>query len=336
MTKSRFLHLILLLGLAVLLTACGGVPAESESEPEPQPDDLTPVTLYLTYQPDVQFSPFYVAVDRGYFTEQGLDVMLRHDDESTIARLVASGEAPFGVVSGEQVLLGRAQELPLVYVFEWYQRFPVAVASKTEAGIVEPSDLAGRSVGTPLLQGASYIGMEALLASAGLTDLDIQLEVTGYTQVETLATDRVEAVVIYAANEPVQLAAQGVDVNLIGVSDYADLVSNGLITSEEMVAENPDLVQALVTGFAQALEHTIDDPDDAFQAAQDHVEGLADPEIEATQREVLDRSIEFWHADRPGESDLASWQAMQVVLLDMGLLDGELALDSAFTNEFLP
>ena len=53
----------------------------------------------------------------------------------------------------------------------------------------DPSDLAGRTVGTPMLQGASYIGLEALLASAGLTDWDVELEVTGFTQVETLATE---------------------------------------------------------------------------------------------------------------------------------------------------
>ncbi|MEJ2150546.1 MAG: ABC transporter substrate-binding protein [Chloroflexota bacterium] len=333
--KSRSLHLTLFLGLAVLLTACGAAPPTA-SPSEPTPGDLTPVSLYLCFQPDVQFAPFYVAIDRGYFAQQGLDVTLLHDDESTIARLVASGEAPFGVVSGEQVLLGRAQELPLVYVFEWYQRFPVAVASKKDAGIVVPADLAGHSVGTPLLQGASYIGLEALLASAGLTDRDIELEVTGYTQVETLATDRVEAVVIYAANEPVQLAAQDIAVNLIQVSDYADLVSNGLIVNESLVAENPDLVRALVTAFSQALQYTLDNPDDAFQAAKNHVEGLSDPAVEATQREVLSRSIEFWRADRLGQSDLASWQTMQDVLLDMGLLDAGQDLEAAFTNEFLP
>jgi NitT/TauT family transport system substrate-binding protein len=335
MTKSRSLHLILLLGLAVLLAACGAAPP-AESESEPTPADLTPITLYLSFQPDVQFTPFYVAVDQGFFAQQGLDVTLLHDDESAIARLVASGEAPVGVVSGEQVLLGRAQELPLVYVFEWYQRYPVAIASKTDAGIVEPADLAGHSVGTPLLQGASYIGLEALLASADLTDRDIQLEVTGYTQVETLATDRVEAVVIYAANEPVQLAAQDIAVNLINVSDYADLVSNGLIVNEATIAENPDLVRKVVTAFSEALQYTLDNPDEAFQAAQNHVEGLSDPDVEATQREVLSRSIDFWRADRLGQSDLASWQAMQGVLLGMGLLESEQDLDPIFTNEFLP
>jgi NitT/TauT family transport system substrate-binding protein len=302
MTKSRFLHLILLLGLAVLLAACGAAPPAG-SESEPTPGELTPVTLYLSFQPDVQFAPFYVAVDRGFFAQQGLDVTLMHDDESAIARLVASGEAPIGVVSGEQVLLGRAQELPLVYVFEWYQRYPVAIASKKDADIFEPGDLAGHSVGTPLLSGASYIGLEAL---------------------------------IYAANEPVQLAAQDIAVNLIQVSDYADLVSNGLVTNETLIAENPDLVRAVVTAFSQALQYTLDNPDDAYQAAKNNVEGLSDPDVEATQHEVLSRSMDFWRASRLGQSDMASWQTMQGVLLDMGLLDAEQDLEQAFTNEFLP
>lgn len=313
--------------LPLMLAGCT-TPAEN--------DTLTDLTLYLAFRPDIQFTPFYVAIEEGYFAENGLNVTLEHASESEMVRLVGTGEAEFAIVSGEQVLLSRAQGVPVRYVFGWYQKFPVAIASKTALGIETPADLAGRSVGTPMMEGASYIGLEALLYSAGLTDEDIALEVTGFTQVETLITDRVEAVVIYASNEPVQLAAAGVDVNLIPVSDHAALVSNGLITSEMVIAEQPELVRAVVKALVDAITFTMENPDAAYEHAARHVEGLDDPAIRETMAAVLARSIELWRADRIGESTLARWQETQDVLLRAGLLAEESDLEAAFTNEFLP
>ena len=223
------------------------IPGTAEAMPAtaeipPAPAEAMPVRLLLTYIPNVQFAPFYVGIEQGFFANHGLDVTIEHKSESDVSKLVGTGEAEFGIVSGEQILLARAQDIPIVYTFAWYQKYPVAVASKKELEIVDPVDLAGHSVGTPVKEGASYIGLEALLASAGLTDADIDLQATGFTQVETLMTDRVDAVVVYVANEPIQLEAQGVDVNVINVSDYAKLISNGLIASQKTIDENPDLV----------------------------------------------------------------------------------------------
>ncbi len=329
---NRRLPILIALLAALALAAC-----TAPSTPAPQSTAaLTPITIYLTYQPDVQFAPFYVGIEKGFFKEQGLDVTLQHDAESTIARLVATGDAPFAVVSGEQVLLGRASDLPLVYVYRWYQKFPVAIASEVSQGIQTPADLKGHSVGTPMQEGASYIGLEALLASANLTDADINLQVTGFSQVETLVSGRVDAVVVYSTNEPVQLAAQGVDVNLLNVSDYADLVSNGIIASEQTVAQHPELVRAVDAAFSQALQYTIDHPDEAYTISQKYVEGLSDPSVAPTQQAVLARSIDVWRAARLGLSDLSSWQAMQDVLLRMGLLSAPLDLNKVFSNDFLP
>jgi NitT/TauT family transport system substrate-binding protein len=323
--------LVLLVIFALSMVACSGQPAAPGGE-------LTPVNIYLSYIPNVQFSPYYVGIEKGFFADNGLDVTIDHKPESESIKLAATDEetVTVAVVSGEQVLLAREQEIPVVYVFEWYERFPVAVASKAELGITDVAGLAGHSVGTPMQEGASYIGLEALLFSAGLTDADIDLQVTGYTQVETLVTDRVESVVVYIANEPIQLEAQGMDVNLLYVSDYADLVSNGFVVNESLIDEQPELVRQIAKAFSGALDYTINHPDEAFEVAQGYVEGLDDPAVAETQREVLARSISLWEADRLGETNLSSWESMQDVLLDMGLLSGELDLGAAFTNEFLP
>ncbi len=332
MRCSPLLKLILpVLLIALSVTACGG------AGPAAVPGQPVDVRLSLGYIPNVQFAPYYVGIDRGFFAAQGLNVTIEHRQETDGAKLVATGEIPFAVISGEQVLLGRQQGLPLVYVFEWFQHYPVGIASRQELGITTPADLAGHSVGTPVKEGASYIGLEALLASAGLTDADINLQTTGYAQVDTLASGTVDAVVIYVNNEPVQLEAQGIPINLIRVSDYTDLVSNGLVTSEQTLARNPALVRAMVVALAESLQYTIEHPDEAFEISKRFVEGLGgDPDTEAVQREILDRSIELWRADRVGLSNMASWEQMQAVLLDMGLLEQPLDLEEVFTNEFVP
>ncbi len=321
---------------ALAFSGCASSAAPPAAAPAEEPVELTAIRLSMGYIPDVQFTPYYVGIAQGFFAERGIDLTIEHRQETDGARLVATGEIKFAVLSGEQVLLARQNGLPLVYVFEWYQRFPVAIAAKASSGIETVEDLRGRSVGTPVKEGASYIGLEALLASAGMTDDDINLQTTGYAQVETLLTDRVDAVVVYVANEPVHLEAAGATLNIIPVADHADLVSNGLVTSEQVIAGEPELVRAMAAALAESIQYATDHPDEAFAISQQFVEGLSEPDTAERAREVLRRSTELWQGERLGYSERASWESMQHVLLLAGLLDEPLDLDAAFTNEFLP
>jgi NitT/TauT family transport system substrate-binding protein len=210
----------------------------------------------------------------------------------------------------------------------------VAVVSKTEAGISSPADLRGKKIGLPGLYGASYVGLRALLNSAGLAESDVTLDSIGFNQVEALATDQEDAIVGYVTNEPIQLEANGYDVTTIPVTDYVNLASNGIISNEKTLAENPELVRGFIQATLKGLRDTIADPDEAYQISQAYVDTLATAD-EATQKEILATSIALWQADQLGYSDPASWQNMQDVLLDMGLYATPLDLSKAFTNDFV-
>jgi NitT/TauT family transport system substrate-binding protein len=309
-----------------LLSACGSK----------TPGTLTHIRLPLGYIPNVQFAPLYVAVERGYFRDAGIDVEFDYSMENDITALVGADQVQFGIVSGEQVLLARAGGLPVVYVAAWYQQYPVSVVAKSgEGALGSPADLRGRTVGLPGLYGANYIGLRALLHAGGLGEADVTLESIGYTQVEALATDRVEAVSVYTANEPVQLRAQGYELNELRVADYVQLASNGLITNEQTIAGNPGLVRGMVAALLHGIADTIADPEAAYQVSLKYVEGL-DQADATVQQQVLTTSLELWRADRPGFSQPEAWTNMQTVLLDMGLLTAPLDVEQAYTNEFVP
>ena len=331
-------RIFLLSLLGMLVTACGASantgPAQSGAEVSGT-EALVHVKLPLGYIPNVQFAPLYVAIEKGYFKNAGIDVEFDYSFETDAVALVGADELQFAVVSGEQVLLARAQGLPVTYVAAWYQQYPVSVVSKVGQGILKPADLKGKRIGLPGLYGANYIGLEALLFSAGLSEKDVTLDSIGYNQVEALATDQEQAVSVYTTNEPVQLRAQGYDLNEIRVADQVQLASNGLITNEKTIAENPDLVRRMVKALLQGLADTIANPDEAYSMSKKHVPNLADAD-EVVQKEVLSRSIELWQADRLGFSNVQAWQNMQDTLLKMGLLKEPLDLEKAFTNDFVP
>lgn len=320
---------LLTLGMAFALSACASPQSTGEA------GALTHVKLPLGYIPNIQFAPLYVAVEKGYFKDAGIEVEFDYSFETDAVALVGANELQFAVVSGEQVLLARAQGLPVVYVAAWYQQYPVSVVSKAEQDIQVPADLKGKKIGLPGTYGANYIGLDALLFSAGLTEQDVTLDSIGYNQVEALATDREQAVSVYTANEPVQLQAQGYELNELRVADYVQLASNGLITNEETIAQNPDLVRRMAAAFLKGLQDTIAHPDEAYELSKRHVENLAQAD-EAVQKQVLARSIELWKAERAGLSDAQAWSNMHDLLLKMGLLSAPLEVSQAFTNEFVP
>jgi len=324
---------------AALLVACAGEDT-SISEPaivnstdpgEPVNEGLRTIRLPMGFIADPQYAPFYVAKELGYFADEGFDVEFDYSPETDGMALVGAGELPFAIVSGEQVILARAQELPVVYIFEWFQRFPIAVISKAATGIEKPADLAGREVGLPGFFGASYVGYAGLLAANGLSQDDVIASDIGFTQVETLLSDQVEAVVGYANNEPLQLANLGEEVNVIYVADSADLVANGIITNEETIAQQPELVEAFIRATLRGLKETIADPAAAFEISKKFVEGLDDSRLN-----VLEASVELWQAETLGQSELSSWQETQQALIDIGFLDAPLAdLEEIFSNDFV-
>ena len=295
------------------------------------------VNLPCGYVPNVQFAPLYVGLEKGFFSEENIDLTLDHSMETDVVALVGAGRLPFGICSGEQVLLGREQGLPLVYITNWYQNYPVGILALKESGIETMQDLKGKRVGIPMLSGASYIGLEAMLGLAGMKDSDIKLESVGYAQAELLVTGKIDAAVVYTINEPVQLRELGYETVLFSAADMTKMVGNGMVSNEKMIKENPDLVGRMVRAFVKSIRWTKENPEEAFEICKKYVDGLADAENPELQMQVLLATADYFDAGPLGYgfSDPEAWDNMADVMKTMGMYSGS-DTSAAYTNEFIP
>jgi len=301
--------------------------------PTPTPS-LREVTIAMGYIPNVQFAPFYVAVEKGYFAQEGLMPRFDYGMESDLFKLLGMGQLQFVVGSGDQVILARAQGLPVVYVANWYREFPVCVFSLKGRGLRTPRDLEGKTVGIPGFYGASYIGWKALVYASGLDESRVNLREIGYTQAASVSEGKVDAALGYIVNEPVQLRVAGKEVDVITVSSYFDLVSNGIVTNEKTIAEEPELVKGLVRAFLKGLRYTLEHPDEAFQISLRYIPEISE-ESKPIQKMVLEEAIKLWEGEPLGHSDPASWEATERFMRQTGLISVKVDVSRAFTNRFV-
>lgn len=333
----------LILAGAVALSGCAApaaplvvTPAVDQPAQVTTPAALTPVKIGLGYIPSVQFAPFYVAQAKGFFAEQGLEVQFQHGAETDFLKLAGVNQMEFVVASGDQVILAAAQGLPLTYVLAWYREFPVTVMSLASQGLETPQALEGRRVGIPGMYGASLVAWKALVYAAGLDESKIKLESIGFTQAAALSEGRVDAALDYVANGPVQLRLAGQEVNLIPVSDFIDLPSNGLITNQRTIAEHPELVQRMSNALLAGIRYTLAHPDEAFALSVQAVPE-AGGSNEAASRAVFDASLALWQAADAdiGRSDPAAWQEAVRFMRATGLIESDVAAETLFTNQFI-
>lgn len=295
---------------------------------------LTRVRLPMGYIPNVQYAAYYVAVERGYFAQEGIEIEFDYKFETDGVKLVGAGELPFAVASGEQVVLARAQGLPIKYFVRWYRQFPIAIFSLKSSNIIAPQDLKGKTVGVPGFFGATYVGWRAFLNANGLSESDVKLQEIGFTQTAAVQQGKVDAAVGYVVNEPIVLEENGFPVNVFRVSDQVDMVANGLITNEKTLRENPELVRGMARALIRGVQDTIRDPDAALRISTRFVEGLkADDPI---QRKVLLATIELMKGEPLGASSPQAWENTQNTLLSMGQITAKMDVNTFFTNEFVP
>ncbi|TAH54032.1 MAG: hypothetical protein EYC68_01020 [Chloroflexota bacterium] len=296
---------------------------------------LTEVSVVMGYLPNVQYAPFYVAEEKGYFAQEGIKVNYNWGFEFDGVKLVGANQADFAIVTGDQILQARSQDVPLVYIGNWFNAFPISVTSLADKNIKTPQDLIGKKVGLPGLFGASYTAWRALLYTQKINEQQVNVQNIGFTQVQALSQGTVDAAVTYSNNEPVQLELAGKRVNQINTWEYAKLVGNGVATNEATLKNRPQLAKGFVRALLRGVQDTINNPDEAMQITVKHLPEAGGENL-ATSRAILSASIPLWKNSRLGETRLADWQAMEQFMRDANFISTSVDVKQAFTNDLIP
>ncbi len=325
---------------APLLAATGARAARPASAPRAL-RTITTITLGMGYIPNVQFAPFYVADQRGYYRQAGLRVDFAYGASPNQLELVGTGRVTFAIADGTDVIAAGAQGVPVTDVMTMYRRLPIAVFALAGKNIRRLSNLRGKTIGVAGRYGSSYAALLAALRLAGLRpDRDVTIKSIGYNQAVSVQSGKVDAAVDYSNNGPVILARHGVKIDTLQIGTMTNLVGAGVIVGRALIARDPSLVRAFVQATLRGLAATIEDPRAAFAIART-AKGL--PPLRgsdvADQYAVLQGAIPFWHDSVTrvhglGYADPAQWDESARTLQEIGQVAHAPATSSLIANNF--
>jgi NitT/TauT family transport system substrate-binding protein len=331
----------------LLVSACGGGAAAPSSSsgaatasaaPSPAVEPV-PLTVGLGYIPSVQFAQFYLAQQAGYYAAAGLDVTLQNKIDPDLITLLGQGAVDIGSGDGTSVIPAVSQGIPVVYTATIYGTFPAIVVANAASGIRTAADLKGKKIGIPGKYGTSWIQLQALLQSAGLTTADVQIQLyPAYGQTAALQQGAIDAATGFVNNEPIVLKRAGIEPVVLGVDASIPLPGPGLVTGTATLASKHDALAAFTAATLRAMEEITADPQKGLDATFAAVPDLAkDPGL---QREILDATVATWKNARTGDAlgsiDRSGWQQSLAFMTSLGLVPNPVTVDQLVDESLLP
>ena len=299
----------------------------------------TRVTVMLDWAPNTNHTGLYVALDKGWYREHGLEVeIIQPGQGGTPVQLVATDKADFGVSFQEEVTNARATDIPVVSIAAIIQHNTSALMSLKERGITRPKDLEDRRYGAFGLPIEQQV-LSGLMQCDGADPNRLEFVNIGSSDPLTAIEQRdVDVVWIFEGWEAIEAALRGLPVNLLRLSDWAnclpDYYTPVLVTSESTLSKRPDLVRRFLAATARGYRYAIEHPAEAAEILIKYAPE-ADPELIRQSQAWLSPR---YQADAPrwGEQKQSVWQAYADWMNAHGLLPGPIDAARAFTNEFLP
>ncbi len=297
----------------------------------------------LTYIPDIQFFPIYVAQEQGYFAKQGINVSIRHHGaQESLFGALENGTEDIVFAGGDEMLQANSAGIPVVNWATMYQQYPVTLIVPENSTIKSWADLTGKKVGIPGPYGENYY---ALLAGIKKYQLNNQVEVQhiGYTQTTALATQKVDAVVGFKNNDVVTLNQAGIKVRSIPVSFTGEepLVGVGFGSLQNSLKDNTKV--ATYTRFLVAIEEAVKFAStheaETLDIASKYVSSLKDTKQREVARKVLAETLKLYTPNKPnmkfGEQDISKWNNMYDFLQEANLLEGKISPEVTYSNKVL-
>lgn len=337
-TRKRSTFSVILVALVVLslaLTACG-------SDDDKDDKELTPVGIQFSWVHTIEFAGFYAADEEGYYKDAGLEVTFNgggYDDAGQYIdpiQRVIDGESLFGVTDAGGLLQARAAGQPLVAIGAIYQQSPAVLMSLADTGITRPQDLLGKRIYTD--ESNLAVPYRAFLAAEDISTDDItEIPKTDFT-LNPLLNGEVDAMLCFITNEVVQARELGHDVNVLVLSNYGiEIYANVIFTTEDTIANQPDLVEKFLGASTKGLQWSVDEPQKAAELVLKRYGDTMTEELKMVQEPGMIASGPLLHpaAMETGMMTEAAWQFTYETLQDQGILTEPLDPSAAYTLDFL-
>lgn len=330
---KKIFSLLICLGL---LAGCGNNEQEGSPNNNESNEGLEKVKLVLDWTPNTNHTGLYVAQDKGFFEEEGLDVEIIMPGEATAENLVASAQADFGISYQEGVTLARTQDIPLVSIAAIIQHNTSGFASLKEQNITSPKDFEGKTYGgwgSPIEAAV----IESLMKQEKASIDKVEILNVGNTDFFTALQQNIDFFWIYYGWTGIEAEMREIPINMVWLADYSeklDYYTPVIITNEEQISDNPETVRKFIAAVAKGYEFAIKNPEEAANLLIDAVPEL-DAELVRKSQEWLSAKYQD-DAPRWGEQKLEVWKNYADWMFENGLMEKELEAEKAFTNEFLP
>ncbi len=312
--------------VAAMLAGCG--PQQEAKKP---PDE---VTAQLKWIHQAQFAGMYAAEQKGFYAEENIDVTLKPGGvdippNKVIADLIA-GETSFAIVGGEQLLTARSQGGPVVAIAVIFQKNLYVYVSLKSSGIERPQDLVGKKVmvspqGEPLHQALLYkLGIDP----GAIEHIPYKFDIT------PLTTGQIDVHQSYRMSLALQLEEAGYELDFIWMDDYGiRLYADTIITTEQLVQQNPELVERFLRATLEGWRYAVENADEAADLVLQY-DATVDADYQTRMMEVQIPLIHTGEVEI-GWIDGIVWEAMHQMFLDSGVVTQPINVTEAYTMQFL-
>jgi NitT/TauT family transport system substrate-binding protein len=296
------------------------------------------VTFVMSWAPDARWAAEFLAKERGYFAQEGLEVNFVHQRGSLASlQQVGAGAAEFGSPDAGDVIFAREKGVPIKSITLAGRNTGIAFMSLKETNITRPEDLVGKKVGVQRAS-ATWVGFQALMAKYGV-DVDKLEKIEAAFGLEVLLLKKVDIRPVMLFNEYVLALHKGIPVNVMWLPDYGlNLPGMTISTNEKTLRDRPKVVQGWVNATLRAREDALRDRKAAVDALMKNV-----PDLDrAYQEKVWDMLVEkIWGAreattDKPlGWNDPVLLKSAMEILTQYGGLKKVPPLDEVYDNRFV-
>nr|WP_272893680.1 ABC transporter substrate-binding protein [Heyndrickxia oleronia] len=324
--------MIIVSSLLLLTTAC----SNSNDSANSKKKGLKHVTVVLDWTPNTNHTGLYVAKEKGYFKDEGLDVDIIQPGEAGADQLVAAGKAQFGISAQESITEARIQGVPIVSIAAIIQHNTSGFASPKEKNITSPKDFENKTYGgwgAPVEKAV----LDSLMKKEHADVEKTKIINMGETDFFTAVKRDIDFAWIYYGWTGVEAELRGEKINMIYLTDYSnklDYYTPVLTTNEKMIEKDPETIKHFLAAASKGYTYAIDHPDDAADLLIKAVPDLDPKLVKASQKWLSPKYQD--DAARWGEQKQEIWENYASWMYDNHLLDKKLDSKKAFTNQYLP